>query len=94
MESHANGTVAPDNIAYVILPKRLEPYQNMLHVSPEKMEFVASTGAKIPYNIGNHTVGNMEIQVPDYERALRELEGVLFTHMLRSPTEGDLQELG
>ena len=58
------------------------------------MKFVASTKATIPYNIGNRTVDEVEIQVPDYKRALRELEGVLFTHMLRSPTKLESQELG
>jgi hypothetical protein len=94
METRANGTVTPSNIAYLILPERLKPYRDKLNITDSvKLIFVKSVEIEnIPYNVGNKTKAYVSIACPDFQGALESIqEGEIFTHMLRGPTN---QEIG
>lgn len=92
METRTNGSVAPENITYVILPKSMEQYKELLDVPTEKLIFVPSCDIALPFNIGNKTKGMVTISCPDYLGTLNEItDPEIFTHMLRSQTD---QELG
>lgn len=87
-EIHVGHSIAPENIAYVIVPDQLEPYRGKLNVDSDKLIFVSSKEEKVPFYIGGSM--KVKIQVPDYDEALKTLliesNSQIFTHMMRTPT--------